>query len=162
MNNKNRKETDWDIVVNGMKTVHLLKVIDEKENINKTMREILYENSQFITNDYKILNKGVLMMAAYLQFVYIEETEFDRIKFDDFDFRDFIIEYSAKEINNKHIANKLRNSISHGRFKFIENDLLRIEDCDISDKEINFKATIHIVNFGKFIDDFALKMLNYK
>ena len=41
--NKSRKETDWDIIKNGMQTIHLLKVIDEPMCLYKTMNQILNE-----------------------------------------------------------------------------------------------------------------------
>ena len=159
MDNKSSKVTNWGIVKSGMQAIHLLKVLNEPSSLNKTMGQLLNETYTDYT-DLRILNKGVLMMAAYLQFVYLDETVFNKIPFNEYDFSDFIIEFSSDEINNNYIAKKLRNSISHGRFKFIENDLLYIEDCNFSTEEINFKATIQIVKFGKFIDDFAFKNLD--
>ncbi len=155
MEKENTKETDWENVINGMKTIHLIKELNEEESIDKTMRQIL-EETFLDLKDYRVLNKGVLMMAAYLQFAYLQETEFTQIEFDKFDFSDFLIEFSEKEITNKHIAKKLRNSITHGRFKFVENDILLFEDRYSDEDKLCFKALIPIVKFGKFIDQFAL------
>lgn len=160
MDIKNNKETDWKIVIDAMKTIHLLKELNEEENIDKTMRQILKETFLDI-KDYRVLNNGVLMMAAYLQFAYLQQTEFDKIDFDKFDFSDFLIEFSEEEITNKHIAKKLRNSITHGRFKFVENDILQIQDYYIDKKKekLCFDATISLVKFGDFIDKFALNVI---
>jgi hypothetical protein len=155
---KNNKETDWEIVINGMKTIHLIKVLNEEESIDKTMRQIL-EETFLDLKDYRVLNNGVLMMAAYLQFAYLQETEFNEIEFDKFDFSDFDISFPTTLILNKDIAKKIRNSIAHGRYKFIKNDELYFENYNENDYKITFKATIPIVKFGDFINQFALDVI---
>lgn len=161
MDKENKKETDWKIVLDGMKTIHLLKVLNEEENIDKTMRQILTETFSDV-NDFRVLNKGVLIMAAFLQFAYLEQTKFDKINFDELDFSDFNIAIHLEPISNEYIARKIRNSITHGRFKFIENNILLIQDYYINKKkdELCFEATIPIVKFGEIIDQFAFKKLN--
>jgi hypothetical protein len=152
---------DWELIIRG--NISLLWIIEtmKPENRNRTVSEILkhFKNNYENTDP---LNDGTLFMAAYLLFLYPQESEFNNIDKSKIDTSDFLIikneNIKNKIIDSSYIVGRLRNSIAHGHFS-IDSEKITFEDWvpNKNNRKPNyFKTEIHQKKFGDFINNFML------
>ena len=151
--------TDWKLINQAAIGINWLKEINEAGNIDKTLRQLIDENeASLFLKDERVLNNGVLMMAAYMLFIYPREKEFSSLDFSTIDISAFRI--TMEEGNNGNpntLCRRIRNSISHGKFevKHVQ-QIIKFRDEYKGQDKIEFE--IHTVDFGNFIDHFILEV----
>lgn len=151
--------TDWKLINQAIIGINWLKVINDAENADKTLIQLLKERQDVLyLKGERVLNTGVLIMAAYILFVYPRETEIDNLDFSQIDISRFKITAEDKNNQNpKKICRRLRNSIAHANFEVIhDKNLLKFSDEKNGSNKIEFE--IGIVDFGTFIDNFTLEV----
>ena len=151
--------TDWKLINQAIIGVEWLKEINEASNADKTLRTILKENEErLFLKDERPLNTGVLMMAAYLLFVYPREQELLKLDFTSIDISNFNIVYEdSNNRNPQQLCRRLRNSISHAKFEIQhQKNMIVFHDDDKGKNRIDFE--IGSVDFGTFINSFILEV----
>jgi len=116
----------------------------------------------FDTKDkgHRLLNNSVLMMAAYLYFVYPKE-RLQEIELKDISINDFEIIEQETEHDKKKLIRRIRNSIAHANYE-IENNEIRFFDWRLHDNSDKIKFKIASVDFGSFIEQFRLEIYKQK
>lgn len=158
---------DWNFVSDGMKSIHWIRNCNnlpnefgEKAN-SVTIGEIMERTFPLGDMNYRLLNTAVLMMAAYLYFVYpkekLKEIDLTNVSIDDFD----IIEQESVHDKEK-LIRRIRNSVSHANYS-IANDRITFTDFDPQNKKPDrIVFSISTVDFGSFIEQFRLEVFNQK
>ena len=108
------------------------------------------------------MNAGVLIMAAYIFFVYPQQKEFDQLGFSKIDVTKFKITMEDNDISvPKTFCRRLRNLISHAKFEVIhDNHQIKFKDENNGANKIEFE--IDTVSFGEFIDNSVLEVNHQK
>lgn len=111
--------------------------------------------------NYRLLNTAVLMMAAYLYFVYpkekLKEIDFTNVSIDDFEI------FEQESVHDKEkLIRRIRNSVSHANYDIV-NDRITFTDFDPRNKKPDrIVFSISTVDFGSFIEQFRLEVYNQK
>jgi hypothetical protein len=149
--------TDFSLVNDGVLAIEWLSETDKVENADKTLLNLWNEKFRPKYGKAKIFNKGSLIMASYLFFVYIKESEYSNFDFSKVDYSNFTILTESKPHDTGiKLTNRLRNSISHGRFN-VSNDYVIFED-ERPDGSDYIKFKINIVEFGEFLSYFLIEV----
>ena len=151
--------TDWNLVSKALLGINWITECNKVENIDKTLREVWGKNFAENHNGERLLNTGVLMMAAYILFVYPRENYLDDINFDLISIDDFkIISQDNNNDDSKTLCTRLRNSVAHGNYTVsdVKEEVTFRDERQNGTNKIEFK--IHIVKFGKFITNFAFEV----
>lgn len=157
---------NWDLVIDGMKSIHLLRAcnnLPEKygdDAIHKTIGKVWTDTYKGADLTHRLLNPSVLMMAAYLYFVYpkesLKEIDLTNISIENFT----IIKGSYKDKNN--FLHRLRNSIAHAKYQLLGERLI-FQDYHKTPTEKKFiEFDIDIVKFGAFLEQFRLEVYRQK
>ncbi len=146
-------KTDWNILLQGYLSLLWCQKSCEPKNGNKKLSDFLTD-FQRENEDIKPLNIGTMLSAAYLCFMYPQQTEFDTFDFEKIDVKDFKI-IKGKTRDTKHLCRRIRNSLAHARFtvdsiKFTFQDW-KLDKNNITDE---FEVTIDIGGFGEFLNNF--------
>lgn len=151
--------TDWKLINQALIAINWLKEINDPENANKTLLTILDENKEslFLKNE-RVLNAGVLIMAAYILFVYPREKEFSQLDISSIDISKFKITHEEGSNGSSSIlCRRIRNSISHAKFEILhDSHMIKFHDDNLGKDKIEFE--IPIVDFGTFLDNFILEV----
>lgn len=148
--------TDWDLVNKGILGLKWIMESNDLNNADLSLREL--HNQKFLNDwgDERLLNSGVLMMSAYLFFVYPQQADFEDINFEAIALPIYnLINAESPIDSNATFCRRLRNSISHGRFAVNhETNIINFKDENHhGNNEIEFE--IEIVEFGTFTTNFA-------
>lgn len=157
---------DWNFIYDGMKSIHWIK------NCNDLHEEFGFEapsmaigqvwERTFETEDrgHRLLNNSVLMMAAYLYFVYPKE-RLQEIDLKDISINDFEIIEQETEHDKEKLIRRIRNSVAHANYE-IDNNEITFSDWRPHDKSDKIKFKIASVDFGTFIEQFRLEIYKQK
>jgi len=117
---------------------------------------------------------GLLLMAAYIQFVVPKQTEVADYSTYNLDISDFKIlkwekDNDDKKLKSSAIFRRIRNSIAHARVKFASEKSFLLSDGPPQNKpfKATFEAEIEMKHFGKFLNTIMIKWMkdnvqNYK
>lgn len=150
-------KVDWKLIYKAYCSIEWLMASNDGNNADKTLRTLYGERIAPTWGNERLLNEGFLMMASYISLVYVLEKE-NRKKVDLslVNISDFKITLDKKKIpGNKEFLRRLRNSISHGKYRFDNNRIL-FHDYNPHDRtctEIRFQ--IDKVKFGMFLTNFV-------
>jgi hypothetical protein len=116
------------------------------ENRRKTIEDIAKENGFNLdrTDQSNPFNPALLIAGAYLFFLYQKECETDLSKIDTSDL-------VVKEGDGLDLARRLRNSIAHGNFTFLNENV--VEFMDSNGKNNVVRLQISMGDLGKFINN---------
>ncbi|MDA1675403.1 hypothetical protein [Bacillus cereus group sp. TH152-1LC] len=117
----------------------------------------LLEKFQKNNNNASIGNQSIILMAAYLFFVYPKEKDF---KIGDYSFVDaskFNVSSWGKKRGKYHLCRRIRNALAHSSVHIDENGQMTFEDTNPYDETDVFKCTISVGDFGTFIEKFMNK-----
>ncbi|GLQ32744.1 hypothetical protein [Litoribrevibacter albus] len=142
--------TDWNILIQGYMSLIWCQESTKPENQNKKVSELLSE-FQKRNNGVLPLNIGSMLSAAYICFMYPQQSEFDELDFSAIDTSCFSIKLGKKN-DSKYICRRIRNSLAHAHFE-IFNSSFRFLDQTSQGKD-RFEAEIKIKDFGSFLNDF--------
>ncbi|MFI5218252.1 MAG: HEPN family nuclease [Bacteroidia bacterium] len=153
--------TDWRLINQAFIGINWLKIINDANNADRTLRELLHEREAAVyLPGERVLNIGVLMMACYILFVYVRENEYQTLDFAKIDISDFTI--NSQDGNNnasEQLCRRLRNAVAHSRFKVDhDHNLIIFNDERNGADRIEFQ--IGIVELGTFIDNFIIEVNN--
>ncbi len=97
-------------------------------------------------------------MAAFILFVYPQQTEFEQVDFGRINIDGFHVHEGTPTSNPKRFCSRIRNGLSHGRFRLADGQIeLTDQKRDGSD---SFCTTISVGKFGDFINQFMLEAKN--
>lgn len=145
--------TDWSLVKDGVLAIEWLAETNDVNNSKKVILDLWMEKFRPKYPGARLFNKGVLMMASYLLFIYIKENEYNTFNYEEIDTSEFkIIKAEKPHKTSKDICRRIRNSISHSRFEII-GETITFEDS-LKDGTDFIKLEIGIVKFGEFISNF--------
>lgn len=157
---------NWDFVYDGMKSIHWIRNCNDlpeefgEKTASLTIGYVWEKTYKEEDLNHKLLNPAVLMMAAYLYFVYpkekLGEINLVNISIDDFE----IIEKKSEHDKEK-LIRRIRNSIAHSNYE-IENNEIIFTDFKPGSKSDKIKFKITTVNFGNFIEKFRLEVYKQK
>jgi hypothetical protein len=157
---------DWDFVSEGMKSIHWIRTCNDLPEEfgdvapSMTIGQVWDRTYQTADRSHRLLNNSVLMMAAYLYFVYpkesLKEIDLTNVSVEDFE----IIEQDSEHDKEK-LINRIRNSVAHANYE-IENNEITFSDCRPWDKSDKIKFKIQSVDFGYFIEQFRLELYKQK
>lgn len=157
---------DWNFVYDAMKSIHWLRNCNNlpeefgKETLNKTIGEIWERTYMPKDRTHHLLNNAVLIMAAYIYFVYpkekISQIDLTNISTDKFS----IINYEKKH-DKVMLINRLRNAIAHANYEII-NNIITFTDFNSKNQKNNIIFSIGTVDFGEFIEQFRLEIYKQK
>jgi hypothetical protein len=148
--------TDWNLINKGILGLKWIMECHDITNANKTLVELYGEKFAPTWGSEGLFNTGVLMMSAYLFFVYPQQADFDKIDYNAIDISKFNIIHNEKPVkSNYDFCRRIRNSISHARFSINnETDTINFKDeTTVGTNKIEFD--INIVDFGTFVTDFS-------
>lgn len=127
-------------------------------NRAKTLATLLDEfHSQY--QNVPPLNIGSLLMAAYILFVYPQQSEFENMNFDTVSINDFTVATGTPTTQKRRFCSRIRNALAHGRFTVCDG-LITMSD-QRQDATDRFEARISVINFGKFINGFMQTVKNH-
>lgn len=145
--------TDWKLVNDAVLAVEWIAETNNLENANKKIFDLWMEKFHPKYPGERLFNNGVLMMASYLLFVYIQEKEYKNFDYTKINTEDFKIEKEEKGHNSsKKLCRRLRNAVSHGRFSF-EDSTMVFEDFERNGTNY-IRFSIETIRFGEFISNF--------
>lgn len=149
--------TDWNLIIQGNISLLWCQWCMDPMNRTKTLSTLLEE---FYTQYQNVepLNIGTLLMAAYILFVYPQQTEFENINFDAVPTGDFNVVTGTLTTEKKRFCARIRNSLAHGRFA-VHSDLITLTDQKPDGKD-KFEANISVTKFGIFINEFMHEVKN--
>ena len=126
------------------------------ENRAKTIEDIAKENGFNLdkTDQSNPFNPALLLAGAYLFFLYQKECDTD---FSNVDTSDFVV----KEGNDSDLARRLRNSIAHGNFTFLNENMIEFTDFKRNNTDV-VKFQISMSDLGKFIDNCLISAFKAK
>lgn len=150
-------KADWNLIYKAYCGIQWIMESNSVTDKKKTLAELYDEKIRPIWGNERLLNDGVLMMASSILLVYVLEKE-NRKKVDlsKIDISQFKITFSKKKHSTSEFLRRIRNSISHGKYKFDKKDKILFQDFIPSKRsttEIRFQ--IDKVNFGMFLTNFA-------
>lgn len=156
-NKETSKSADWNLILQGYMSILWLQECAKDENLDKSLRDL---RSEFEAKypPHEKLNIGVLVMAAYLCFLYPKESEVigkmpDKgISIDKFT----VTIPGIKKGNENEIANllrRIRNSLAHANFTDGGN-AITFHDQNPNNSEDIFEAEILYSDFGDFINTY--------
>ena len=154
-----RDTTNWDFVEKGWLGVEWIIRSNDAKNSDKTLKDLYFEQIAPNWNGERLFNEGVIMMAAYLLFVYPIERDFNKINLSNLEFSDFTIivdKLNLFQTNKLLFLKKIRNSIAHARYE-IKNNIITMSDSN-SQNSNNIEFIIGLVNFGIFIQNFSVEL----
>jgi hypothetical protein len=116
------------------------------ENRKKTIEDIAKENGFNIddVNQFNPFNPALLLAGAYLFFLYPKECD---INFAEIDTSDFVV----KSGDENDLARRLRNSIAHGNYTFLNGNIIKFKDSNKGKNVVIFQ--ISMKDFGKFVNN---------
>ncbi|MFA4943248.1 MAG: hypothetical protein WC789_00930 [Lentisphaeria bacterium] len=132
-------------------TIEWVAITADESNLDKTTRD-LRDNNNFNLhgdNERNPFTPALLIAASYIYFLYPHESSKSERLSDDY-FNDFEIIQGEK----KNMAGRLRNSLSHGRFKFCADNIIEFSDENVNSKDKNKNQIVFrigFIKFGKFI-----------
>lgn len=160
-------DIDWTFVSDGMKSVlwlmncnDLPEKVGSHEALNTTMEQMMEATFGQKHHNYRLLNDAVLMMAAYLYFVYPKE-KLNEIDLTNISVDDFKIIEEEKPHDKKKLIRRIRNSIAHARYE-IESCVITFIDFVPPDKSDWVKFQIPTEPFGDFIEQFRVEVYKQK
>ena len=149
--------TDWSLVNDGVLAIEWLAETNKVENANETLLNLWNEKFRAKYGKARIFNNGTLIMASYLFFVYIKESEYSNFDFSKVDYSNFTILTESKPHDGGiKLTNRLRDSISHGRFNVSDDYIIFEDEKPDGTDYIRFK--INIVKFGEFLSSFLIEV----
>ena len=151
--------TDWNLVKDGILAIEWLAETSDGENSKKVILDLWLEKFHPKYPGARLFNKGVLMMASYLLFIYIKENEYNKFDYSNIKTNDFqIIKEDKQHKTSKKICRRIRNSISHSRFEIVDTTIT-FEDS-LPNGTDYIKLEIGTVKFGEFISNFLNEVYN--
>lgn len=158
--------TDFNLIIQAQFCLLWAQECQNPKNSNKNVSQLLRVFNKKHQN-IPPLNKGSLIMASYILFVYPKENELTEEFLNKIDTSKFnIIDAPINApLNSAFILRKLRNSLAHGKF-IDENNFFTFEDWEeikgSQDRKFYFKATIGLKDFGVLINNFFSKTKELK
>ena len=143
-------EMDWNLVIQSYQSFLWIQETVKEENRNKKI-DTLLEEFHSKNGGISPFNKGTLISAAFLCFVYPQQSMFDIFDFTSLDISKFSLK-TGNCLNAKDLCCRIRNSLTHARFK-ISNGSLFFEDRKKNGSD-RFEAQISLEDFGEFINCF--------
>ncbi|GAB0152338.1 HEPN family nuclease [Marinobacterium sp. BA1] len=142
--------TNWNVLIQGFLSLIWCQESINPKNQGKQVVELL---SEFRAKNEGInpLNIGSMLSAAYLCFMYPQQSEFKKMDFSAVDVSHFNV-VQGSSADSKYICRRIRNSLAHARFEITDNGFVFYDvRPDGSDE---FKAEIKIEFFGDFLNNF--------
>ncbi len=157
--------TPWNqkkgLIYSGNVSLWWLFTTANADNKNKKLGELL--NSHIEKTGMPIITPGLLLMAAYLQFVFPKESKIADFKKLSLNTEDFKVKKWIKDKKDRKLGDpmalfrRIRNSISHANLKVKEGNILAFKDI-FKGSEV-FEAEIGMVGFGNFLSVLVDKLL---
>jgi hypothetical protein len=148
--NKMSSSTDWNILLQGYLSLIWCQNSMAPEDQNKKVSDLLleFQNANEGVNPFNI---GSVLSAAYICFMYPQQTEFDNLNFQRISTEKFSITL-GNDGDAKYRCRRIRNSLAHARFQII-NGLFVFKDQKTNGSD-KFEITIKVEHFGAFLNDF--------
>jgi len=150
--------TNWELIHEALAVIQWLRVSNNPENKDKKLYELFKDEVFLKYGDIRLFGKSLLLMAAYMLFVYPKEKDFNLIQFDKIDFNKFNILHQDYEHSNKELSNRIRNALVHSNYMFRDNTLIFSDNNHRKNSYIEME--ISVVDFGEFITDFIFSVDN--
>ena len=156
--------TDWNLIIQGNISLIWLQKCLENENNNIPLDKLLKDYKENNEN-IQLINPGVLMMAAYLLFLYPKESEIIKSDYNDIDFNIFKVHIKGvkrtEESEKQYFTRRIRNSIAHSSWHIQGNNIVFKDENYKNQKNKNeFSIEIELPKFGEFINSFMLSLKN--
>jgi len=149
--------TDWNLVIQADISMLWIQECLKPENSQKTVEELLNEYTKNNEN-INLINPGLLIMSAYILFVYPKESDTSNFDYSTIDTSGFDIKVGEKRDNNS-ICRRIRNSLSHANFNIDKYNMITFKDSNTNNKCNNdpFETCIKCEDFGEFVNEIMLK-----